>query len=143
MKLPRNLAPLMVGAVLLGGVGVVSYEYFGLPGGGALVKVKVPELSPAARIGKTAFDANCAACHGVNGAGTGNGPPLVHDIYNPGHHDDASFFRAVAAGTQQHHWHFGDMPAQPQVSAREVASIIRYVRELQIANGVAYRPHRM
>jgi hypothetical protein len=35
------------------------------------------------------------------------------------------------------------MPAQPEVTGHEMASIIRYVRELQAANGIFYRPHRM
>jgi cytochrome c551/c552 len=35
------------------------------------------------------------------------------------------------------------MPPQPQVSDEELAAIIRYVRELQTANGIFYRPHRM
>jgi len=35
------------------------------------------------------------------------------------------------------------MPSQPQVSDREIAEIVRYVRELQVANGIVYREHRM
>ncbi|MBI4182996.1 MAG: cytochrome c [Proteobacteria bacterium] len=143
MKLPGALSRLFVGAVLVGGAAIVLYEIFGPAGSGAIVRVTVPELSAAARTGKAVFDANCAVCHGVNAAGTRNGPPLVHDTYNPGHHDDDAFFRAAATGSQQHHWTFGDMPPQPQVSRREVASVIRYVRELQLANGITYRPHRM
>ena len=59
------------------------------------VNVKVPALSAQAADGKEAFDANCAACHGRNAAGTKNGPTLVHDIYNPGHHSDDAFLFAV------------------------------------------------
>jgi mono/diheme cytochrome c family protein len=105
--------------------------------------VKVPALSVQAADGKEAFDANCAACHGRNAAGTKNGPPLVHDIYNPGHHSDDAFLFAVMRGVSQHHWPYGDMPPQPQVTAQQIAAIVRYVRELQIANGIRYRPHRM
>lgn len=107
------------------------------------IEVTVPKLSSIASAGKVAFDANCARCHGRNAAGTDQGPPLVHDIYNPGHHGDAAFFSAVRRGVQQHHWPFGNMPAQPHVSDAEIAAIVRYVRELQSANGITYRPHRM
>ncbi|MCP3053843.1 c-type cytochrome [Aurantimonas marianensis] len=47
------------------------------------IEITVPKLSPIAIAGKTAFDANCALCHGRDPAGTDKGPPLVHDIYNP------------------------------------------------------------
>jgi mono/diheme cytochrome c family protein len=105
--------------------------------------VRTPPLSDVAARGKVAFDANCATCHGANASGTDQGPPLVHDIYNPGHHADGAFFLAAKLGVRQHHWPFGNMPPQPQVTEVQVAEIVRYVRELQIANGITYRPHRM
>jgi hypothetical protein len=46
-------------------------------------------------------------------------------------------------GARQHHWRFGDMPAQLQVSKEQVATIIQYVREMQRANGITYQPHSM
>lgn len=107
------------------------------------VLAKIPQLSAQAEIGKARFDSNCAQCHGANASGTNQGPPLVHDIYNPGHHADQAFFQASAFGVRRHHWPFGDMPAQPQVSKDDVAAIVRYVRELQAANGIVYREHRM
>ena len=110
---------------------------------GAQVVVKLPQLSAQANMGKTAFDSNCAQCHGVNASGTNQGPPLVHDIYNPGHHADEAFFLAAKFGVRRHHWPFGDMPAQPRVSKEDVAAIVRYIRELQAANGIVYREHRM
>lgn len=105
--------------------------------------VTLPDLSPQARAGQRAFDAVCAACHGRFGKGTDKGPPLLHDIYNPGHHSDAAFQSAVRRGVQQHHWNFGNMPPQPQVSDEKLAQIVRYVRELQQANGIVFKPHRM
>lgn len=108
-----------------------------------IVSVKVPVLSAVALQGKAAFDANCAPCHGANAAGTDKGPPFIHDIYNPGHHADGAFFLAAKLGVRQHHWRFGDMPPQPQVSEAQLAAIVQYVRELQAANGITYRPHRM
>ncbi|MBA5775523.1 cytochrome c [Stappia sp. F7233] len=102
----------------------------------------VPQLSTEAAEGKRVFDAVCAACHGRNALGTEQGPPLVHDIYNPGHHSDEAFYFAAANGVRQHHWPFGNMPPQ-KVNRAEVDEIIAYVRELQKANGITYRPHNM
>lgn len=108
-----------------------------------IVDVTEPELSFAGREGKALFDTNCAPCHGLKAAGTDHGPPLVHDIYNPGHHADAAFLFAAQNGVRQHHWSYGNMPPQPQVSAQQIMSIVQYVRELQVANGIRFRSHRM
>ena len=43
---------------------------------------------------------------------------------------------AVQRGARQHHWNFGDMPPQPQVTPEEIRAIIRFVREVQEANGI-------
>ena len=74
-------------------------------GGGVLVEVTLPDtLSENAQIGKRAYEANCAVCHGPNAAGQDLvAPPLVHIIYEPGHHGDESFQRAAAMGVQGHH----------------------------------------
>ena len=106
------------------------------PASDTLAEVKVPELSALAGQGKLAFDANCARCHGANAAGSETGPPLVHRLYHPGHHGDAAFLVAALRGVRRHHWQFGNMPSQPQVTEPEILSIIRYVRELQQANGI-------
>ena len=65
--------------------------------GEAIVVVAVPEtFSETAQIGKNIFEANCAACHGLNAAGqNGVAPPLVHRIYEPSHHSDMSFILAA------------------------------------------------
>lgn len=97
----------------------------------------LPELSETAMIGKRAFDAVCAECHGGNAAGrNGMGPPLVHKIYEPSHHGDAAFLLAVRNGVRAHHWKFGNMPAQQGLTDADVKGITRYVRELQKANGI-------
>jgi mono/diheme cytochrome c family protein len=100
------------------------------------ITVAVPELSPEATVGMTAFETYCFECHGKNAAGTDKGPPLVHPVYRPAHHGDFSFVRAVTNGVPQHHWLFGSMPPQPQVSRQEIDQIIVYLRELQRANGI-------
>ena len=85
---------------------------------GVLAEVLVPEtLSQNAQVRKLGFEAKCAVCHGVNAAGQdGVAPPLVHIIYEPSHHGDESFQRAVAMGVRGHHWPFGDMPPVGGVS---------------------------
>ncbi len=105
-------------------------------GAARAAEVVVPNLSPAALNGKVAFEENCAACHGPNAAGGDKGPPLVHKIYEPGHHGDQSFWLAVRNGARSHHWRFGDMPPVEGVSDAEIRWIVTYVRELQRANGI-------
>ncbi|MEL7525854.1 MAG: cytochrome c [Pseudomonadota bacterium] len=105
--------------------------------GAAMVQVHRPELSKAALQGETLFRANCATCHGDIADGrVGRGPPLVHKIYEPSHHGDASFFLAAAQGVRAHHWPFGNMPPVDTVSQDEVGKIVVYVRSLQRANGI-------
>jgi mono/diheme cytochrome c family protein len=86
--------------------------------------------------GETLFTNNCAACHGEQTMGTAAGPPLIHQIYEPGHHSDGSFQRAVAEGVEPHHWNFGPMPAMPGLTEDQVADIIAYVRDLQRDAGI-------
>lgn len=106
-------------------------------------KIILPVLSEISISGRLAFDTNCASCHGENGTGTQKGPPFINDIYNPGHHSDATFFSAVKHGVGQHHWPYGNMPPQPQVTDQEIEQIVRYIRELQEANGIVYHKHQM
>ena len=101
-----------------------------------IVEVAEPRLSETAAEGKTLFDTNCAACHGASGSGSDQGPPLIHRIYVSSHHGDMSFYMAVRQGTPAHHWSFGDMPAQPQVSPGDIPAIILYIREVQAENGI-------
>lgn len=103
-----------------------------------IVSVRLPEgFTETALVGKHAFDAVCSDCHGKNATGrNGKGPPLVHKIYEPSHHADAAFLRAVQNGVQAHHWRFGNMPKLQGITDGDVKGIIRYVRELQRANGI-------
>ncbi len=111
--------------------------------GNGPVKVKLPELSAHANRGKVVFDGKCATCHGINGAGSKQGPPLIHKTYNPGHHNNDAFYRAVKNGVAKHHWNFGNMPPIADVSKSQVSQIVRYVRELQLANGIVTQKHTM
>ena len=100
------------------------------------VSVRVPALSNVAQHGQAEFEKNCMVCHGKNAAGTRQGPPLVHKVYEPNHHSDKAFHRAVRKGVRAHHWPFGDMAPLEQVQQPQVDLIVRYVRELQRANGI-------
>ena len=107
-------------------------------GNTTLAEVLLPStLSDSAQIGKRAFEAKCVACHGVNAAGqVGVAPPLVHKIYEPSHHGDESFQRAVSLGVRAHHWTFGNMPAVEGLTRGDVVMVAAYIRELQRANGI-------
>ena len=108
-----------------------------LRGGGEMVAVLMPPITGNAAIGQRIFDNACAACHGTNAVGVdGAGPPLIHAIYEPSHHADESFQRAVAGGVKSHHWRFGDMPPIEGLARGEVAMVIDYIREIQRANGI-------
>ena len=143
MNLKEHFPAIIVIGFLIAGVAVFANDFFSSSTTASTVDVKLPALTETALRGEKSFSKNCAACHGVNAVGTQKGPPLVHDIYNPGHHGDGAFLLATRRGVRQHHWPFGDMPAQPQVAEKDVAAITRYIRELQTANGINYRPHRM
>lgn len=106
------------------------------------VDVTVGPLSARALKGQQAFNGICAECHGVNGQGSDKGPPLIHPIYNPGHHGNQSIYNAALHGVQQHHWPFGNMPPQ-KVSFGELANIVQFIREVQVENGIKTEAHVM
>ncbi len=101
-------------------------------------RIRLPEqMSASAYFGQLSFDENCASCHGAKGAGgTEAGPPLVHPIYEPGHHPDGSFVSAALSGVRSHHWEFGDMPAIDGVTEQDALRIASYIREIQVVNGI-------
>ena len=142
----RNGMRLAAGVAIVGLVGFAAWRSADAPApvaetgatGAPIVAVTLPDtLSAEAQIGERAFAANCASCHGMNAAGqNGVAPPLVHPIYEPGHHGDESFQRAVALGVRGHHWPFGDMPPVAGLSRADVGMIVAYIRTLQRANGI-------
>lgn len=106
--------------------------------GDQIVSVRLPaQLSSNAEVGKKIYEAKCVDCHGANAAGqNGVAPPLVHKIYEPSHHSDASFIMAAERGVRAHHWKFGDMPPVPGLTQADVKMVTTYVRELQRENGI-------
>ncbi|RLE18676.1 MAG: cytochrome c [Actinobacteria bacterium] len=94
-------------------------------GGGSTT---TPEASPASG---ELYTENCSSCHGSDLRGTTDGPPLLSIVYEPSHHGDDSFRSAIANGTTQHHWGFGDMPGVEGVKPGEADAIIAFVRSEQ------------
>lgn len=103
---------------------------------GAGFVAQLPPTPAEHAAGEAHYDTHCAACHGPKATGTTVGPPLVHRVYEPSHHSDASFHLAVRRGVVAHHWRFGNMPPQPLVSDEELTPIIDYVRWLQRQAGI-------
>ena len=134
----RKLGFLGLAAVLLGAwLWWNGDERAPVPSGAPLVTVSLPALDAVQERGRAAFETYCASCHGANAAGqAGTAPPLIHPIYEPGHHGDLAFLRAAEQGAPAHHWPFGDMPAVKGISEVEIAEIIAYIRALQRANGI-------
>ena len=99
-----------------------------------------PGLMPNPVQGKKLYGQYCAACHGADllgvDKGEKKGPPLLHKIYEPAHHGDAAFQMAARNGVRAHHWPFGNMAPVPGLTDPELAGIIRFVREVQVANGI-------
>jgi len=96
-----------------------------------------PPPTPASLVlGEMRFLGHCARCHGIHAIGTDSGPPLLHRVYRSAHHGDAAFELAVRTGVRAHHWRFGDMPPQPQVTHEDVRAITAYVRWLQELRGI-------
>jgi mono/diheme cytochrome c family protein len=96
----------------------------------------LPPTPAAHRTGEQLYERNCAGCHGLQARGTANGPPLAHPVYEPGHHSDQAFFLAARNGVVAHHWRFGNMAAQPQVTESDLAAIVAYVRWVQREVGI-------
>jgi mono/diheme cytochrome c family protein len=93
-------------------------------------------VPPGLAEGERLFTDNCARCHGTLAVGTDAGPPLVHMIYEPNHHADIAFQRAVALGVPAHHWRFGNMPPVAGLDEAAVERITAYVRWLQRKAGI-------
>lgn len=119
MKYPKMLAA----AVIVAGCAAASEA-----------TVPVHDLDLVAS-GEQLYAANCAECHGDDLRGTDKGPSLLSEVYEPGHHADAAFLLALQAGVRAHHWSFGDMPAIQELSPKDVAAIVAFVREQQHIQG--------
>jgi len=106
--------------------------------GASSVSGAAPEAATPAEFakGESLFKVDCGPCHGQDAMGTDHGPPLIHPIYQPDHHSDASFYLAIRGGARSHHWMYGDMPPVQGVSDDDVTRIVAYVRWIQHQAGI-------
>lgn len=103
MNMKRQV-PIVIGGMII--AAILTFNW--IKKEPAEARIIMPDnLSQEAGKGHVAFTENCAACHGTTGQGTDQGPPLIHDIYNPGHHGDVAFYRAARFGVRAHHWPYG------------------------------------
>ena len=134
------IAPVILEMRPVAATGAIAYKKVAIGKLTAHAKTSLPGaevMQILSQEGKVAFDVKCAACHGANATGLeGLAPPLVHKIYEPSHHGDEAFQRAVQYGVQAHHWRFGDMPPVAGLTRADVQGIVAYVRELQRENGI-------
>lgn len=86
--------------------------------------------------GEPLFSQYCQSCHGNSGKGSDQGPPLVNQVYRPGHHANLAFHMAVRDGVQAHHWDFGNMPPVTGITPRETEHIAAYIRQQQKMAGI-------
>ncbi len=136
-KSRRRLLLMALAVAALAAVGALAFLLHEEASSKGTVTVKTTELTEMGKQGEALFNGTCLECHGENGSGTMQGPPLVHIIYEPRHHSDKAFYMAVTYGVRQHHWSYGDMPPQPHISPDDATRIIRFIRELQVANGIS------
>ena len=81
--------------------------------------------------GQLLYEKYCAECHGAQLDGSEQGPPLVHPFYQPSHHGDAAFYRAVLQGTREHHWEFGDMAPVAGMTRGKMDAVLPFIRYYQ------------
>lgn len=91
--------------------------------------------------GAQVYARSCAQCHGADLRGTTRGPSQFSEVYEPGHHPDASYRSAIVNGVAAHHWAFGDMPPVEGLDGTEIDAVIAYIRGRQTDHGFeAYPP---
>lgn len=101
-----------------------------------------PQDARLVGVGADLYQADCARCHGTDLRGSGQGPSLLSEVYEPGHHSDASFLLAVQNGSPAHHWRFGAMEPVEGLTADDVGAIVAFVRETQRTEGFEPYPPR-
>lgn len=92
--------------------------------------------------GAVAFAGSCASCHGTDLRGTDEGPSLLSEVYEPGHHPDDAFRAAIARGSRAHHWDFGDMPPVTDLEPDDIDAVIAFIRDQQETHGLEPYPPR-
>ena len=92
-------------------------------------------VNVAGGLGSEVYAESCASCHGADLRGTDKGPSQLSIVYEPNHHPDDAYRSAIANGTPQHHWPFGDMPPVEGLTTEEVEAVIAFIRAEQARQG--------
>jgi glucose/arabinose dehydrogenase/cytochrome c553 len=116
----NRLNCLVLGALLFAASNSLAQSFHGAPPESAAVKNPFPGAVPSA---KAAYKHYCARCHGDNGEGSGNIPPLAKGPAQAV--PEGSVFWYVTKGDADN-----GMPAWASLSARTRWQIISYVRNL-------------
>jgi mono/diheme cytochrome c family protein len=95
-----------------------------------------PRFVPNLAQGERLYVEHCSLCHGKQGRGTHQGPPLVHEYYKPSRLPDLEFYTVVKKGAQPRHWRYGPMPPAKDLTSNNVVHIIAYVRQEQRRAGI-------
>jgi mono/diheme cytochrome c family protein len=74
---------------------------------------------------------NCASCHGADLRGSDEGPSQLSVVYEPSHHGDESYRKAIRFGAAPHHWNFGTMPPNDELDDAQIDAIIAFIRAEQ------------
>jgi len=140
---PTSAAPIgtptqgrwIAGGIVILAVGAVVWLWQSGPGE-TRVDVRVPKLSPVAKAGRKAFEANCASCHGPWPAA-----PIRVRRWSTNGTSRATTAMPLScsppgAASRSTTGVFGNMPPQPQIGDRSLQQIIAYARELQRGNGI-------
>ena len=123
-----------MGALAVGTLAVIAVAA-GCGGGESTTSAGGANGGGVGGIGAEVYAAKCASCHGADLQGTAKGPSHLSKVYEPSHHSDAAFRRAIAQGSPAHHWNFGAMPPVQGMSEADVTAVISFIREQQQARG--------
>jgi mono/diheme cytochrome c family protein len=94
-----------------------------------------PAAGVASANGAVLYSEHCASCHGADLRGSDEGPSQLSVVYEPNHHGDDSYRRAIRFGVAPHHWNFGTMPPNDELGDAEIEAIIAFVRSEQARRG--------
>ena len=113
---------------------IVTLSTFTLLGCSTVYSLTEAERVEKLQRGVNVYQVNCVSCHGTDLLGTNQGPPLLWDLYVSNHHPDKRMALSISDGVSQHHWRYGDMPAQTHLNETEVDDVVFFIRQNLNAN---------
>jgi glucose/arabinose dehydrogenase len=108
-------------------------SFHGAPASAAAMKNPYAGRPQAVVAGKKVFAANCLSCHGANGLGTGNVPPLVQGPAQAA--PDGAVFWFITKGDVSN-----GMPAWAGLPEQQRWQVVSYVKSLGNAEASATKP---